>query len=440
MNFMFEFIQLCLDAGALAICCEAVFQKRTEVKAKDLLLFPVLFLLCMVPRLNYIANDSTITTISVHGTEIVPAGSIAGLLFLIFSVLFLNSIFFRWESNRDVLGGTMAVFSLYLFARCISVILLAVIGASEAWLLPGSRVLTLLLILLLLGTPFYGQIQQLLQTGGFTVFIIVSDIAVLLMAALTALSFEAEQFLSHRWLIMVLLLALLLLDSVLLFLHRRKLQEQKRIHMIEQYVPIVEELISQVRARQHEFQNRLLAIEAAVASAGSLEEAQREVAALTGGISISSNDRELLACDSKIIAGMLFEKIKQAEAAELQVEVQLHGLFKKSAVPETDWIEIIGILLDNAIEASPKGSRITITSRKNGAYLELFVSNPAPAMSNTEFMALFRKGFTTKSSRDGRGFGLYNVLRITERYHGKILTRNEPVSEENYVVFGVLLP
>lgn len=55
-------------------------------------------------------------------------------------------------------------------------------------------------------------------------------------------------------------------------------------------------------------------------------------------------------------------------------------------------------------------------------------------------MGLFRKGFTTKSSREGRGYGLYNILRIAERYHGKIVTRNEAVSEENYVVFGVLLP
>lgn len=61
-------------------------------------------------------------------------------------------------------------------------------------------------------------------------------------------------------------------------------------------------------------------------------------------------------------------------------------------------------------------------------------------MTNTEFMALFRKGFTTKSSQEGRGYGLYNILCITERYHGKILTRNERISEENYVVFGVLLP
>ena len=47
-------------------------------------------------------------------------------------------------------------------------------------------------------------------------------------------------------------------------------------------------------------------------------------------------------------------------------------------------------LLDNAIEASPKGSTVYIAVRKKGTYLELLVSNPAPAMSNTEFMGLFR--------------------------------------------------
>jgi len=440
MNPVFQLAQSAFDAGALAICCEAVFQKRSEVKARDILLFPILLVLCIVPRVNFTANEGVIATLSAHGSEMVPANSIAGLLFLLFSVLLLDSVFFRWENNRDILGGTLAVFSLYLLVRCLCVAVLAVFGALGAQLLLGSRVLTLLMILLLLFTPVYGQIQQLIQTGGFAALVVSSDIAILLTAILTAVSFRAALFLSHLGLIAILLLAVLLLDSILLFFHRRRVQERKRIHMIEQYVPIVEELISQVRARQHEFQNRMLAIEAAVACAGTLEEAQEAVSALAGGTAIHPNDRELLSCDSKIIAGMLFEKIKQAEAAGLQIKLQLHGQFKRTAAPETEWIEVIGILLDNAIEASPRGSTIYIASRRSGAFLELLVSNPAPAMSNTEFMGLFRKGYTTKSSREGRGFGLYNVLRITERYHGKILTRNERISEENYVVFGVLLP
>ena len=167
----------------------------------------------------------------------------------------------------------------------------------------------------------------------------------------------------------------------------------------DRYVPIVEELISQVRARQHEFNNRMMAIEAAVTSADTIEEARKEVTALTGSIGISLNDRELLSCDSKMIAGMLFGKIKQAEAANHHIELSLHGLFKKTVTPETEWIEVIGILLDNAIEASPKGSTIFLSSKKQGDFLELTVSNPAPPLSNTCLLYTSRYSLMTYSKQ-----------------------------------------
>lgn len=440
MEAIIGFVQFGLDAGTLALCCEAVFRKKTEAKAKDLLLFPILLVLCIVPGVNFVADQSVTAEFTAQGAAIVPTNSIAGLLFLIFSVLLLNSILFGPKDSGTVFCGTMAVFSLFLPARCLSAVLFAACGASDTLLLCGSCVLSLLGIALLLCTPLLDLIHEIVQTGGVTSGILSSDLAILLMAALHVLSFDVQRVLSHIWLIAVLLLALLLADSILLFSHRRRVQEQKRIHMIEQYVPIVEELISQVRARQHEFHNRILAIEAAVTAADTLEEARTEVAALTKGIAMDPNDRELLSCDSKIIAGMLFGKRKQAEAAGIHMELQLHGLFRKTATPETEWIEAIGILVDNAIEASPRGSTVYVSSRTCESALELLVSNPAPPMSNTEFMALFRSGFTTKSDPEGHGFGLYNILRLTERYHGKILTHNERIAEENYVVFGVRLP
>lgn len=441
MNLVTNLIALGLDAGILALCCEGVFGQKSSGKTRDLLLLPILFLLFIIPRMNVIAVREKITvSIPVQGFEIVPVDGLVGLLFLIFSVLLLNSIFFSQRSSGHIFCGTMAVFSIYLFVKCLSIVFLAVCGAGDLLLLLGSRGLSLGLILLLICTPYLEQIREFVQTGDFIVWIVSANVAILLAAVLTVLSFDVDQILSHLWLIVTLLLGILLLDSVLLFFHQHRGQERKRIYMIEQYVPIVEELISQVRARQHEFSNRMLAIETAVSLADTLEEAQQEVAALAKGVSLTPNDRELLSCDSKIIAGMLFDKMKQAEAANLCIELQLHGLFKKTAVPETEWIEAMGILLDNAIEASPKGSTIYMSSRKSGDYLELLVSNPGQAMSTTEFMALFRRGVTTKSSPGDRGFGLYNILRMTERYHGKILTRNEVISGENYVVFGLLLP
>ena len=396
MNFLMNLIQLGLDVGILALCCEAVFRQKSEIKAKDFFIFPILLVLCVVPRVDFSVGANMTASFRSEGFEILPADNIVGLLFLIFAVLLLSSIFFGSKSSGTVFCGTMAAFSIFLFVKCLCAVLFAVCGATDILLLLGSRIAALCLIVVLEFTPLFGLIHQLVQRSDFTVLIVSANIAVLLMAVLSILSFDVDRILSHLWVI--------------------------------------------IRARQHEFNNRMMAIEAAVASADTLEEARKEVAGLTGSIGISLNDRELLSCDSKMIAGMLFGKIKQAEVANLHIELSLHGLFKKTVTPETEWIEAIGILLDNAIEASPKGSTIFLSSKKQGDFLELTVSNPAPPLSNTEFMALFGKGVTTKASRDGHGFGLYNILRMTERYHGKILTRNESILNENYVVFGILMP
>ena len=39
MDFLMNLIQLGLDAGILALCCEVVFRQKTEMKAKDFFIF-----------------------------------------------------------------------------------------------------------------------------------------------------------------------------------------------------------------------------------------------------------------------------------------------------------------------------------------------------------------------------------------------------------------
>lgn len=256
-------IQLGLDAGILALCCEVVFRQKAEIKAKDFFVFPILLVLCVVPRVDFSIGANMTASFRSEGFEILPADNIVGLLFLIFAVLLLSSIFFGSKSSGTVFCGTMAAFSVFLFVKCLCVVLFAVCGATDILLLLGSRAAALCLIVVLEFTPLFGLIHQLVQRSDFTILIVSTNIAVLLMTVLSILSFDVDRLLANLWIINILILAVLLLDSILLFLHQRRIQEQKRIHMIEQYVPIVEELISQVRARQHEFNNRMMAIEAA---------------------------------------------------------------------------------------------------------------------------------------------------------------------------------
>ena len=234
-------IQLGLDAGILALCCEVVFRQKAEIKAKDFFVFPILLVLCVVPRVDFSIGANMTASFRSEGFEILPADNIVGLLFLIFAVLLLSSIFFGSKSSGTVFCGTMAAFSVFLFVKCLCVVLFAVCGATDILLLLGSRAAALCLIVVLEFTPLFGLIHQLVQRSDFTILIVSTNIAVLLMTVLSILSFDVDRLLANLWIINILILAVLLLDSILLFLHQRRIQEQKRIHMIEQYVPIVEE-------------------------------------------------------------------------------------------------------------------------------------------------------------------------------------------------------
>lgn len=431
-------LQLCLDTAALTLCCLAFFRERHTLQKRDILLFPLMLMSCIVARTDFVAVGQKGRLFMQKGFEISLSNNIFTSCFLMIAVLILASIFLKIQDGKTAFCGTMVVFSVYFLTRFLSVVFLALCGANHMVMQFGVRIIALILIAVLIFTSAFYHLRKLIQTGSFLVCIITTSTTVFFVAALSLTSFEVDKFITYLPAITILFLALMLLNSILLFLDWRWEQERKQIRMIEQYVPVVEELISQVRARQHEFNNRLLAIEVAVSSAATLEEARKNISKLTKGLTINPGESALLSCDSKIIAGVIFGKMKQAEMLGIQFDNGLHILFKKTKVPETAWVEMIGILLDNAIEASGKGDKVYLKSRQDRQYSEICVSNPYPAMSNTEFMSLFEKGMTTKLVRDSHGYGLYNVLCIVERYHGKVITRNEQVDGVNYVVFGVL--
>jgi sensor histidine kinase regulating citrate/malate metabolism len=208
--------------------------------------------------------------------------------------------------------------------------------------------------------------------------------------------------------------------------------------MMEQYIPVIEELITQVRARQHEFNNRLLAISAAAQTASNIEQAKAEIAELTTGLQFDISEKSLLNCDSKIMAGMIFSKIKYAEMKKITVISEITASIKNKAVRELNLVEIIGILIDNAIEASNAEDVIYVKMENPPEGLSITVSNPYAMQSATDFVRMFRRGFSTKAEGGARGHGLANVKELVDRHHGKIITRNETMQKRSYVTIGVL--
>ena len=89
MDFLMNLIQLGLDAGILALCCEVVFRQKVEINAKEFFIFPIFLVICVVTRMDFSIGANMTASFRSEGFEMLPADNIVGLLFLVFAVLLL---------------------------------------------------------------------------------------------------------------------------------------------------------------------------------------------------------------------------------------------------------------------------------------------------------------------------------------------------------------
>jgi signal transduction histidine kinase len=114
-------------------------------------------------------------------------------------------------------------------------------------------------------------------------------------------------------------------------------------------------------------------------------------------------------------------------------------------------LEVLGILLENAVAHSPGDGEVTMDARLEGSELALSVSNPGSLPDELDRESLFlpfQRGSAVRSS--GVGLGLYIAGRVAESIHGRMeaqsgggevrFTLRVPVRETVPVVGQASLP
>ena len=102
-------------------------------------------------------------------------------------------------------------------------------------------------------------------------------------------------------------------------------------------------------------------------------------------------------------------------------------------------LQLLSNLIANALEAMPRGGRLTVCLKKTSTHVEVVIGDNGSGIPPESLDKLFEPFFTTKQN-DGNGLGLSLCRRIVEDHGGKLAVRSSVRPHRHGSVFKACLP
>lgn len=217
----------------------------------------------------------------------------------------------------------------------------------------------------------------------------------------------------------------------------KEMEAELRLHKL--YESSFKELIDEISAKQHEFDNHINAIYGQHRMYKTYEELVAAQEKYCGEVVEENHFNKILTKGNPVILCFLYGKMAEIKRKGIEVTYQVNIGDLECGMPTHKIIELLGNLINNAIEASEKRERKKIRIDMLEETKEIFVeiANESNKIETGDIKDFFRKGYSEKGKK--RGYGLYNVQRICEEYHAAIICKNENRNDENWITFKVII-
>lgn len=231
----------------------------------------------------------------------------------------------------------------------------------------------------------------------------------------------------------------LLLYSVLKLYREQNEKEkiQKEISIIEKTSGEYDNLLKKVRLNQHELKNHITAIFSAHYTYKTYEKLVQVQEDYCQKILDENKYNNLPLLGNNILVGYLYGKFQEAEDDGIAITYHIGAKINEMSIPMYYVIEMLGILLDNAMESLKFSTEKEISFEASETKSEYIFSirNPYHYVAYDEITEWFQLGKSEKGN--GRGLGLYHLKCLCEEWHCDIECRNNEIERRNWITFAL---
>lgn len=233
-----------------------------------------------------------------------------------------------------------------------------------------------------------------------------------------------------------------IISTLLIYLNRKTKELDRRqiaalkddqLAHLTAYIQQVETMYDEIRSFRHDYHNVLISLRESLNTKDlNIIETNYDTIIRKEGITVPDAQFSLAKLNNirtLPIKGVLSNKIFQAWQKKIQVQVEIEDIIENEAIDGFDYVRIVSILLDNAIEAAEKADSpwlsIVFLNQGYPKEIKLIIDNTC-SREAILMDQITEKGYSTKG--DERGLGLFNIRKLLED-HSNVFLQTE--SNEN---------
>lgn len=392
---MAERIYTLIEIGNIILCLHFLFGKKIRIN------FPTLMLVCIDTLLFELIHE--------YGAHPI----VSCMMYLV--ILVYTIIEFGYDRKSLILGNALYIIVIGIMQLGMGMVILLLPLKA----LPDSLILLLIHILvsgcLILSKNILLKLLNLMRRKNWIVF--AGGIFWFGILAGSILRYKKEMRMTATWGIFLFITGSLI--CVLSYFWQKEKEKSYRQEMDlkihELYDPLFKEMLDALRCKQHEFNNHMQAINGMHYTISTYEELVEAQKKYCREYEKDNDFSRLLGSNWAVLSGFLYSKFMEAKKRGIRIIQKVCVSGPVEGIPEFIMIEILGILLDNAMEeVEGKKHPVIYVDIYEEEGLMVNICNPAPEITYACLPRLFEKGYSSKNGH--MGLGLYKIAEYGIRY------------------------